>query len=388
MGIKGSNPKGGLIPNILGLDVGINTSGKVSAENKSEQGLDETTSLNRQHDAEQHSNNLIKAASNEVWAKEHSIDTGYSDSVRESYEEQQRLEQQASISKQRVDDWHQAKSLLESQGASSSRDMYQEVVDGIKQQGIDGRTAHKMADQRTPTAQKVWQKLQNEDHYVQNLVSTISSQRAQTSGVEADKQLDLFTKQHDQQVNQDNVGQKVKEHAANQGLDVNNFADNIKEKKDVLEQKHQEMTTENAARYVEVKNTNEKEASRLQDLADKYEEDRIGKGKVAKLAAGGLDIITGGKAGSNIGGPDKTISPYDPRAQAEITPAEHEGRQTAINTLQGDPLNVPGTTAISVEALTSKNQAPDIINEAVKVDAASVEQVEQQKANNNLTKEK
>ena len=148
------------------------------------------------------------------------------------------------------------------------------------------------------------------------------------------------------------------------------------------------MTTENAAKYEEVKNTNEKEASRLQDLADKYEEDRIGQGKVAKLAAGGLDIITGGKAGSNIGGPDKTISPYDPRVQAEITPAEQEGQQTAINTLQGDSRNVPGVTTIPVEALTSKNQAPDIINEAVKVYAAPVEQVEQQKASNNLIKEK
>jgi hypothetical protein len=265
--------------------------------------------------------------------------------------------------------------------------MYQEVVDGIKQQGFDGRTAHKMADQRTPTAQKVWQKLQNEDPYVKNLVSTISSQRAQTSGVEADKQLDLFTKQHDQQVNQDNVGQKVKEHAANQGLDVDNFADNIKEKKDVLEQKHQEMTTENAAQYVEVKNTNEKEASRLQDLADKYEKDRIGKGMLGKKLGIASHYLSLGTEDAQIGGPDKTLSPYDPRAQAEITPAEQEGRQTAINTLQGDPLNVPGTTEIPVEALTSKNQAPDIINEAVKVDAAPVEQVEQQKANNNLAKE-
>ena len=360
MGIKGSNPKGGLIPNILGLDAGVEISGRVSNQNTSEQGLDDNTQIQREHGAEQHSNNLIKAASNEVWAKEHSIDTGYSDSVRESYEEQQRLEQQASISKQRVDDWHQARSIVESQGASSSRDMYQEVVDAIKQQGFDARTAHKMADQRTPTAQKVWQKLQNEDHYVQNLVSTISSQRAQTSGVEADKQLDLFTKQHDQQVNQDNVGQKVKEHAANQGLDVNNFADNIKEKKDVLEQKHQEMTTENAAQYVEVKNTNEKESSRLQDLADKYEEDRIGKGMGSKILGGATKVVSLGTEDAQIGGPDKTISPYDPRVQAEITPAEQEGQQTAINTLQGDSRNVPGVTTISVEALTSKNQAPDI----------------------------
>jgi hypothetical protein len=389
IGVKASTPKdsaGGFLARMIALEAGGNLSAVLSAENKSDQSLDETKSSNSEHGAEQHSNNLIKAASNEVWAKEHSIDTGYSTAVRESYEEQQRLEQQASISKQRVDDWHQAKTIVESQGASSSRDMYQEVVDGIKKQGIDGRTAHKMADQRTPTAQKVWQKLQNEDHYVQNLVSTISSQRAQTLGVEADKQLDLFTKQHDQQVNQDNIGQKVKEHAANQGLDVNNFADNIKEKKDVLEQKHQEMTTENAAKYVEVKNTNEKEASRLQDLADKYEEDRIGQGKVAKEATRFLNKL--GVTGNIIGGPDKTISPYDPRAQAEITPVEQEGRQTAINTLQGDPRNVPGTTEIPVEALTNKNQAPDIINEAVKVDLTPVEQVEQQKVNNNLTKEK
>jgi len=375
-----------ILEKTTGIKVTSTAKGNISAENTSNQGLDDNTNISRDNNVEEHYNNLVKAASNKVWAKENSIDTGYSDGVRESYEEQQRLEQQASISKQRVDDWHQARSIVESQGASSSRDMYQEVVDGIKQQGFDGRTAHKMADQRTPTAQKVWQQLQNEDHYVQNLVSTISSQRAQNSGAEADKQLDLFTKKHDQQVNQDNIGQKVKEHAVNQGLDVDNFPDSIKEKKDILAQKHQEMTTENAAQYVEVKNTNEKEASRLQDLADKYEEDRIGQGKVAKEATRFLNKL--GVTGNIIGGPDKTIFPYDPRAQADGMPVEQEGRQTAINTLQGDPRNVPGTTEIPVEALTSKNQAPDIINEAVKVDSAPIEQVEQQKANNNLIKEK
>lgn len=382
IGVKGSNPKGGFISNMIGLEAGINVSAGISAENKSEQGLDETASLNIQHDAEQHSNNLIKAASNEVWAKEHSIDTGYSDSVRESYEEQQRLEQQASISKQRVDDWHQARSIVESQGASSSRDMYQEVVDGIKQQGIDGRTAHKMADQRTPTAQKVWQKLQNEDHYVQNLVSTISNQRAQVSGETADQQLALFNNKHDQQMNQDTTGQKVKEHAANQGLDADNFQDSIKEHNRTLAQKHQEMTTENATQYVEVKNINEKEEARVQKLADKYEADRIGQGMVAKETTNFLNKF--GITGNIIGGPDKTISPYD----VNVDPAELEGQQRVINTLQGDSRIAPEITEISLETLTNKNQTSDSVNEVVKLDTAPIEQVEQQKANNNLTKEK
>ncbi|MEI7999520.1 MAG: hypothetical protein WCH62_08460 [Candidatus Omnitrophota bacterium] len=145
------------------------------------------------------------------------------------------------------------------------------------------------------------------------------------------------------------------------------------------------MTTENAAQYAEVKNTNEKEETGLQKLADKYEEDRIGQGKVAKGATRFLNKF--GVMDNIIGGPDKTLSPYDHRTQAEITSAEQEGQQTAINTLQSDPRSAPGATEIPVETLTNKSQAADIINEAVKVDMAP-EQVEQQKANNNLIKKK
>ena len=120
---------------------------------------------------------------NSTWAKENSIDTGYSDSVKESYEELQRAERQASISKQQVDDWHQAKNVIDSQGASSSRDMYQEVAEGIKRDyDVDAKTAQKMADQRSPEAQKVWRKLQDNDHCVQNIVSNISHSRAEVSG--------------------------------------------------------------------------------------------------------------------------------------------------------------------------------------------------------------
>ena len=230
---------------------------------------------------------------------------GYSDSVRESYEEVQRAEQQASISKQRVDDWHQAKTVVDSQGASSSRDMYQEVADSVKREyGVDAKTAQKMADTRSPEAQRVWKKLQNDDNYVQNIVANIGHSRVVVSGEAAIQKLDQFTNENSKTINQD-PGSNIRQHAANQGMNVDNFKDNIQDAGKNLKEQHKEITAENATQYKAVKDNNEIEESRTRQQVDKYESDRMGQGGASKLAMETLDKVTLGLTGDRIGAPDK-----------------------------------------------------------------------------------
>ena len=286
----------------VGGSASVNSS--VNATNSSNQSVGEETNINRESLTREDYNNVVKAASNKSWAKENSIDTGYSDSVRESYEEQQRLEKQASISQQRVDDWHQAKSVVDSQGASSSKDMYQDVVEGIKEEyGVDVRTAHKMADQRSPEAQKVWQKLQNEDQYVQNLVHTIGSGRTHASGEVATQRLDRFTEENSHKVNQD-PGQKVRQHATEQGMKLDEFKENIHQNKNNLEQEYNVMQAENTVHRKQELDHSKKEEAKMQKQVNQYEKDRIGKGAVASGAATVLGVVTGGHAGWTIGKPD------------------------------------------------------------------------------------
>ena len=58
---------------------------------------------------------------------------------------------------------------------------------------------------------------------------------------------------------------------------------------------------------LKAKQNNEHEAHGLQRKVDKYEEDRIGKGVVARVTAGVTGGLTGGKAGYFIGAPDKDV---------------------------------------------------------------------------------
>jgi hypothetical protein len=290
---------------ILGNGVTVSGKAGVLAENSSGQSVGESTRISRDNNAEQNKNNIEKAMANSTWAKENSIDMGYSDSVRESYEEVQRAEQQASISKQRVDDWHQAKTVVDSQGASSSRDMYQEVADSVKREyGVDAKTAQKMADTRSPEAQRVWKKLQNDDNYVQNIVANIGHSRVVVSGEAAIQKLDQFTNENSKTINQD-PGSNIRQHAANQGMNVDNFKDNIQDAGKNLKEQHKEITAENATQYKAVKDNNEIEESRTRQQVDKYESDRMGQGGASKLAMETLDKVTLGLTGDRIGAPDK-----------------------------------------------------------------------------------
>jgi hypothetical protein len=103
-----------LVSAVTGADASANINGSVSATNSSEQSVDKTNGVSRDNNTSESYNSVVKAASNSSWARENNIDNSYSDSVRSSYEEQQRLEQQLSVTQQRVNDWHTAQSIYSS----------------------------------------------------------------------------------------------------------------------------------------------------------------------------------------------------------------------------------------------------------------------------------
>ena len=283
---------------------GMNSKAGISADNNSNQSVGDSNSTTRDNNTERNKSNMEKAMANSSWAKENSIDTGYSDSVRESYEEVQRAEQQASISKQRVEDWHQAKTVVDSQGASSSKDMYQEVADNIKKEyGVDAKTAQTMADRRSPEAQRVWRKLQNDDNYVQNVLANIGRSRDGVSGAVGSQKLEQFTDEHNKTINQD-TGSNIRQHATNQGMNMDNFQNNIQTTGSNLKEQHQKITSENAIQYKTTKDHNEIKESRVQKQVDKYEEARIGKGKTSKVIGGAAKVVSLFNSDASIGKPD------------------------------------------------------------------------------------
>ncbi len=271
------------LKDLTGFGVSGSIKGSMDATNSSDQSVGQDILINRDNDTNESYNNLVKAASNSSWAKENSIDTSYSDAVRNSYEELQRFEQQESMSKQKVDDWHQAQMIVNANSASASTDMYQEVVDGVKQDyGVDVATAQKMADRRSPEAQKVWQKLQNSDHYVQNIVAKIAQDRESVSGAKATEQLDQFTNQHEDKV-ASNPKAVISQQAREQGMELDGFKGQIQQRASNLFQEHQKMTNKNTEQYKNIKQYNEQEEKIVAKQVKKYEEDRIGKGFIGTV---------------------------------------------------------------------------------------------------------
>ena len=289
----------------LGIGASISADGSITARNSSDQSFGEKESFEKGSTARENYNNVVKAASNTSWAKDTSIDKSQSEGVRSSHEKQIAIEQQLSKRQESLANWHQAKTIVDSQGASSSRDMYQEVVDGIKQEyGVD--TAQKMADRRSPEAQRVWQKLQNDDHYVANLVNAIGSGKEAVSGESAIPKLDQFTHDNQDKVNRDPAGQ-IKQSTNDDSFNPETIRNNITNTEVKLKTKFDRINTENATQHKDVKQDNENKTSIVQQQVDNYERNRMGQGDIAKLSGKALDMLSLGNAGDTIGAPDKNI---------------------------------------------------------------------------------
>ena len=293
---------------LLGTGVTVTAKGEVSANNTSDQSVGKNTNINRENNANETYHNIVKAASNESWAKENNLDTSYATSVRGSYEEQKRLERQASISQQRVEDWHRVQSVVNSQSAGSSKDMYQEVVDGIKQEyGADAKTAHNMADRRSGEAQRVWQNIQREDHYIADLEHNISHSRHQVSGANAANNMDRFTNEHSSKITQ-NAEERVKQHAKDNGQDIDELTAKaqkvIHDSEENTHNQHQAIIGKNNEQRGAIEKYNKDEEKILNDDVKKYEKDRIGQGITSKGIGILSNIVTVGQGGSNIGKPN------------------------------------------------------------------------------------
>ena len=134
----------------------------------------------------------------------------------------------------------------------------------------------------------------------------ISTFKDSVSGPVANAKMQLFENAHAHKVNEGTM-QYVDQAAFEQGLDRNKMQQNITNKGDELQQTGKQMQQENTQKREIVEGDNNTLEQGLQKRADKYEEDRIGQGRVGAPIAGGIaNFLTAGNAGDvNVGGPNK-----------------------------------------------------------------------------------
>jgi hypothetical protein len=110
-----------------------------------------------------------------------------------------------------------------------------------------------------------------------------------------------FRNEHQGKVNRDGL-ESVKKQASDAGLNRERMESKVVVTGSELKNKHKDITAENNVQYKAVKHANEFLESGLNKRVDKHEEDRIGRGKIAKTAAKALGSIPFTDLGSNIGG--------------------------------------------------------------------------------------
>ncbi|WP_341751203.1 conjugal transfer protein TraG N-terminal domain-containing protein [Candidatus Tisiphia endosymbiont of Piscicola geometra] len=257
---------------LTGIGISGSVEGSLTARNVSDQSFMEDSDTSTQNNTHEDYNNIVKAASSEVWGKDNSAEKHYSDAVRNSYEKQQRLEEQVSMRQETVDNWYKTKSRLESESATVNKDMYQEVLDRcVIEFGMDANSVRKLVDKQHPDVMKVWNKIASEE--LQNLIPEINSGKHQVSGQHAEKALNDFSNEHDKRINR-NPESQVKEIATKSGINNEEFIANIKGKEGKLKNKFEEVTGKNTEQYNNIRQVNELERKDLQAEVDKYEENR------------------------------------------------------------------------------------------------------------------
>ena len=274
------------VPFVKG-SAGVAVDATLTANNTSNQSLSEDERISRSNDASKNFNNMVRAASNENWMKENSVDTSYAQDVRGSHEEMQSFARNLSMHQEQAAAYSKAANVLDSMGSSSNHEMYHVVEERLMQDhNVSQQDAHRMIEQQDPRVARAWDNIVNEK--INSIAGPISTFKDSISGSAANAKMQLFENAHAHKVNEGTM-QYVDQAAFEQGLDRNKMQQNITNKGDELQQTGKQMQQENTQKREIVEGDNNTLEKGLQKRADKYEEDRIGQGNLVgkKLGVGG-----------------------------------------------------------------------------------------------------
>ena len=275
------------VPFVKG-SAGIGIDGSVSAENNSNQSLDKEIAATRTNDTSKSLNTLLRAASNEHYTKDDTIDQSLAQSTKASYDQMQSYGKSISQKREEVESYSAALQASQSKGASDRRDMTHEAeLNVAKTYGVSQEAAHKMIESNDPRANRVWNSMvqtETEKELAQvraskNLVANNASQ----DGV-------AFHNEHSGKIN--NQGQQdLEQQAAKEGLDHNLMQAKIQKAQTNLGDKQQDMTKNANDQIHAVEHHNKVIEQGMGDKVKEYEKDRIGQGKLIgqNLGIGGIN---------------------------------------------------------------------------------------------------
>ncbi len=231
-GIQGGTPG----KDILGTGVYLKGGGEISANNASTQSSGDDSRISKSTNSSTNANNTLRGLLSDSWAKEHNIDKSLAEDYKKSYEEVQRAESQMQKHYEEIEDYHKAIDYTKTQGSSSSKDIYQDVLERhALQSGKDIRSAKYDVDKKTPEVMQVFKELSNQE--TQTVLDNIRENKI-TRG-QAENDLENFTRQHGSVDNKD-IKAGVVKYAGSKGFNMDVINRNIEDRgKDLQHQFNQ-----------------------------------------------------------------------------------------------------------------------------------------------------
>ena len=267
----GAEVNSGIGGKLLGLNA--SAGGKISAMNDSSQGNSHSTDVSDEKGTHNKQGNAERINKNENFLESLGVDKNTQDSIRETYQETQRLEQSMSAHQDKIDGYHKAMDYTQSHSSEYSKDMYQDVVDAYQQKyGGSAREAQEAVSSGSHAAKRVFRELTSGK--AQEVMGAINRKGG---NIQSSNNVDDFVKNN--QINND-IGEKRNNFAKanNIRMDQNNIEQEISDKGKDIKDQHTKKYDHNQDEYEEREQINtEKQVARKQEI-DKYEADRMGKG--------------------------------------------------------------------------------------------------------------
>ncbi len=253
--IPGINAEGGVS---MDASVGIDNTMRGSQEKDHAIGRDNNTNHNL--------NTLIRAASNEHYTKDDSIDQSLAQTTKASYDQMQSYDKSISQRKEEVENYTKALQASESRGATDRRDVYHELEEKVSNEyGVSKESAHQMIETGDKRANKVWEQIVKRE--VSQELSQVSSGSNHIENKANQESIDFANEYSGKITNQNQLDLQYE--AKKDGLDVNLISDRINDTHNKVETRQNNMSqnannqiNEQEARnqQTEVEMTNKKKA--------------------------------------------------------------------------------------------------------------------------------
>jgi hypothetical protein len=289
---------------LFGIKIG--GGGKVSASNDSSQSDSQNNRLSTDDSLHARDGNSERITRTENFLESYGIDKNTQDSVRETYQESERLEKSISAHQDKIDSYNKAMDYTKSHSGEFSKDMYQDVVDAFQDKhGGSARRAYTHVSAGTEEARAVFKELTSHDS--EELLSKI---RNQGSNIEGSDSVASFMESN--QIDS-SIGSKRDDFASDNDIrtDKDNVASEISSKGSEIQDMHSKKYSSNESEYKAQEESTTKKQQERQEQIDQYEKDRIGQGRVSRGVDLGANVVTLGNAGRGIGRPSQTEDDLD-----------------------------------------------------------------------------